>query len=246
MTQSLAKLTWVEIKLFTRDLSTVFFVFAFPPVVLVVLQGVFGTTPEEEWRGVRPTDYYLPGYLAIVIASIGLIGLPVHLAGYRERGILRRFRASSMSVWSVFGAQVIVSFAMAALGCALLVLISSLAYDTQLPDSLARVVLAFGISTLSFVAMGFFLGTVLPNARAAQAAGLLLFFPMWMLSGAGPPREVMTEAMRWLSDVMPLTYMVTALQDAWLGLGTSGTELLILSVLMVAAGALSIRFSRAA
>ena len=244
MMRTLGKLTWVEIKLFSREPITVIFSLAFPLVMLLVLAGVFGNEAESEFRDAIPVDYYVPGYLAVVIASIGLIGLPVHLAAYRERGILRRFSASSVSPWSLFAAQVAVSFAIAAVGSVLLVVAAVLIYDAQLPESPARLLPAFVISTLSFVALGFLLGTVVSNARAAQAVGLLFFFPMWLLSGAGPPREVMGGAMRAISDALPLTYVVTALQDAWLGLGSSAMELLVLTGVLVTAAALSVRFSR--
>jgi ABC-2 type transport system permease protein len=242
--RTLAKLTWVEVKLFSREPITVIFSLAFPLVMLIVLAGVFGNEVESEFRDAIPVDYYVPGYLSVVIASIGLIGLPVHLAAYRERGILRRFSASSVSPWSLFGAQVAVSFAIAVVGSGILIVAALLMYDAQLPEYPARLVLAFVVSTLSFIVLGFLLGTVLANARAAQAAGLLVFLPMWLLSGAGPPREVMPDAMRAISDVLPLTYVVTALQDAWLGLGSSATELLVLTGVLVAAAALSVRFSR--
>ena len=244
MIRSLAKLTWVEMKLFSREPITVIFSFAFPLVMLLVLAAVFGNEAESEFRDAIPVDYYVPGYLSVVIASIGLVGLPVHLAGYRERGILRRFSASSVSPWSLFAAQVAVSFAVAVVGSILLVVAAALIYDAQLPESPARLVLAFGVSTLSFVSLGFLLGTLVATARAAQAVGLLLFLPMWMLSGAGPPREVMGGGMRAISDALPLTYVVTALQDAWLGLGSSVTELLVLAGIVVVSGALSVRFSR--
>jgi hypothetical protein len=54
----------------------------------------------------------------------------------------------------------------------------------------------------------------------------------------------MGEGMRVISDVLPLTYVVTSLQDAWLGLGSSVTELLVLAGIVVVSGALSVRFSR--
>jgi ABC-2 type transport system permease protein len=149
-----------------------------------------------------------------------------------------------VSPWSLFGAQVAVSFVIAAVGSVLLVVAAVLMYDAQLPESPARLLLAFVVSTLSFVSLGFLLGTLVANARAAQAVGLLLFLPMWLLSGAGPPREVMGGAMRVISDALPLTYVVTALQDAWLGLGSSVVELLVLSGIVLAAWALSVRFSR--
>ena len=244
MMRTLAKLTWVEMKLFSREPITVIFSLAFPLVMLLVLAGVFGNEAESEFRDAIPVDYYVPGYLSVVIASVGLIGLPVHLATYRERGILRRLSASSVSPWRLFAAQVTVSFAIAVAGSALLVVAAALIYDAQLPESPARLVLAFGVSTLSFVSLGFLIGTLLASARAAQAVGLLLFLPMWMLSGAGPPREVMGEGMRVISDALPLTYVVTSLQDAWLGLGSSVAELLVLAGVVVGSGALSVRFSR--
>ena len=244
MMRTLAKLTWVEMKLFSREPITVIFSLAFPLVTLLVLAAVFGNEVDPEFRDAIPVDYYVPGYLAIVIASIGLIGLPVHLAAYRERGILRRFRASSVSPWSLFAAQVAVSFVIAAVGSVLLVVAAVVLYDAQLPESPARLLLAFVISTLSFVSLGFLIGTLLASARAAQAVGLLLFFPMWLLSGAGPPRGVMGGAMRAISDALPLTYVVTALQDAWLGLGSSVIELLVLTGIILVAGALSVRFAR--
>ena len=67
-----------------------------------VLAEVFGTAPSAEpasnglvpWRGASPLSYYVPGYVALAAAAVGLIMIPAHLASYRERGVLRRFRAA--------------------------------------------------------------------------------------------------------------------------------------------------------
>jgi ABC-type transport system involved in cytochrome c biogenesis permease component len=128
---TLAKLVWIEVKLFAREPVAVVFAFAFPLVVLLVLAGVFGSEPDSSFGGVAGIDYYVPGYLAVVIASIGLIGLPVHLASLRERGVLRRLRASSVSMTGVFGAQTVVHLAMAVLGGALLLVAAGLVYDVH-------------------------------------------------------------------------------------------------------------------
>jgi ABC-2 type transport system permease protein len=236
--RTLAKLTWIEVKLFAREPVAVVFAFAFPLVVLLVLAGVF-SEPDTALGGFTGIDYYVPGYLAVVIASVGLIGLPVHLAALRERGVLRRLRASSVSLASVFGAQTAVHVAMAVLGGAVLLVAAGLVYDVHAPASVAGVALGFGLGALSFVALGVLLGSLAPTARAAQAIGLVLFFPMWLLSGAGPPRGVMTEPMRQLSDLMPLTRVVTAIQEPWLGTGSNASELVVLSAVLAAALALS-------
>jgi ABC-2 type transport system permease protein len=236
--RTLAKLTWIEAKLFTREPIAVVFAFAFPLVVLLVLAGVF-RDPDTALEGFSGIDYYVPGYLAVVIASIGLIGLPVHLASLRERGVLRRLRTSSVPVASVLGAQAVVHVAMAVLGGLLLLVAAGLVYDVAAPSSPAGVGLGFAAGAVCFVTLGLLLGSLAPTARAAQGIGLVLFFPMWLLSGAGPPPAVMTETMRWLSDVLPLTRVVTAIQEPWLGTGTNGSELVLLSALALAALALA-------
>jgi ABC-2 type transport system permease protein len=236
--KTLAKLSWIEVKLFAREPIAVVFAFAFPLVVLLVLAGVF-SQPDMALGGFTGIDYYIPGYLAVVIASVGLIGLPVHLASLRERGVLRRLRASSVPVANLFGAQTAVHVAMAALGGAVLLVAASLMYDVHAPESVAGVALGFGVGTLGFIALGFLLGSLVPTARAAQAIGLVLFFPMWLLSGAGPPRGVMTQTMRQLSDLLPLTHVVSAIQEPWLGTGSNVAELVLLSALLAAAVALS-------
>ena len=243
----LFKLTWVEIKLFIREPITMVFTFALPLIFLFVMGGVFGNTPDPEgliFRGVGPIDYYIPAYIGLISASIGVVALPVHLTGYRERRVLRRFRASSISIWAVFGSQVVVSLAISILGALLLIAAALVAYDASLPESPGLVVVAFVLSVLSFAAVGVFLGAILPTTRAAQGLGLILFFVMMILSGAGPPREVMTEAMHWIADATPLRYVILTIQDPWLGFGWNVHASLVVGGFLVAATLLSARFFR--
>jgi len=243
--RSLAKLTWVEIKLFTREPLTIVFSLVFPLVVLFVLVQVFGNDPNPDlYRGFGATDFYVPAYIGLVISSIGLFGLPVVLAGYRERGVLRRFRASSVPVWSVLGAQVIVGFVIAVVSSLLLAGVAAIAYDLNAPDSPVGVMGAFLLGTLSFAALGVLLGALLPTARTAQGAGLVLFFVMMLISGAGPPRELLGTAMQRVGDALPLTHVITLLQDPWLGLGWNVNEMLIVTGILVASALLSLRFFR--
>ena len=88
---------------------------------------------------------------------------------------------------------------------------------------------------MCFAAIGALLGALLPAPRAAQGAGLMLFFVMLFVSGTGPPTEVMSGLMVAIGEWLPLQHAVVALQDAWLGFGWNWAELLILAVLALAA-----------
>jgi ABC-2 type transport system permease protein len=234
-------LSWIELKLFLREPVTVVFTLALPPLVLYVLAQVFGNTPDPKvYGGAGPLDYYVPAYIGLVVASLGLIGLPVHLAAYRERGVLRRFAAARVPVRALLASQLFVLFAGVAAGSVVLVTLARLSYHVHWPADWAGVLFEVMVGTLAFAAVGFLLGVALPTARVAQGVGVLLWFLMMMVAGAGPPPEVLSGALRGIATATPLKHLVVALQDPWLGRGVNWTETLVLAGLLVVAMALAV------
>jgi len=241
------KLTWEELKLFAREPLTVVFAIGFPLVMLFVLAEVFGTAPatpepgeQQAFRGVSPLSYYVPVYAALAAAAVGLIMVPAHLAAYRERGVLRRFRAASIPASTVFGAQVAVQYVLAAVGGLLIVVAAYLAYDFPAPEAYLGPLVAFAVTVSAFAAIGILLGAVMPSPRAAQGFGVMLFFVMMMVSGAGPPVDVMTPTMQDIGRALPLWHAAIAIQDPWLGAGWNWGEIGIVLAVTVVAGALAV------
>lgn len=241
------KLTWQELKLFFREPLTVVFAIGFPLVMLFVLAEVFGTAPATPdpgdpiaFRGVSPLSYYVPAYVALAAAAVGLIMVPSHLAAYRERGVLRRFRAASIPASTVFAAQIAVQYVLATVGGVLVVVAAYLAYDFPAPVSYVGPFVAFVVTATAFAAMGILLGAVMPSPRAAQGFGVMLFFVMMMLSGAGPPVDVMSPTMQHIGKAMPLWHGIVAIQDPWLGEPWNWGELGVVLAVAVAAGALAV------
>lgn len=248
MLSTIRKLAWVETKLFVRDPLTLVFTFAFPLIMLFVLAEVFGNSTADRdelvFRNVGAIDYYVPAYVALVAAAVGIVSIPVHLASYRELGIFRRFRASGMSVWTLLAAEILVTIALTAVGALLVVGSTAVVYSNKEPRSLLGVLAVFVLVTLLFATLGILLGAVLPNARAAQGAGAILFFVMLMLSGGGPPPEVMTGPMRVIADTLPLTHAVRILQDPWLGFAWEWTPFLAVIGFLGGSMLLALRFFR--
>jgi len=246
--RTLVRLSWVELKLFVREPMTVVFSLALPVIILFVLGGVFGnevSQPGDEivFRGVGPMTYYVPAYLALVVASVCVISIPTHLAGNRERGVLKRFHASSVGAWAVAGAELAVAFVLSLVSGVILLTVAALAYEFDWAASLPKVLGVLVLLTVGFAAFGILLGAVLPTARAAQAIGMLVWFVMLFLGGAGPPPEVLTDAMQTVSKFTPLWHAVRMMQDAWLGLD-AGLSWLIFAGFGVGSGILGLRFFR--
>jgi ABC-2 type transport system permease protein len=235
-------LSWIEVKLFLREPITVVFTLALPPLVLYVLAEVFGNTPDPEgtvFRGVGAINYYVPAYIGLVAASLGVIGLPVHLASYRERGVLRRFQAARVPVGALLVSQLAVLVAGMLAGSALLLALARMLYDIVWPANWLGVTAAAGLGIVVFAALGALLGVAMPTARAAQGIGILLWFLMQMLCGAGPPTEVLSPSLNRVGTALPLRHLIVALQDPWLGKGFNWTEMAILATIAVVAGGLA-------
>jgi ABC-2 type transport system permease protein len=242
--QALTMMTWVELKLKFRDPVGIFFTLIFPLLLLFLFGSIYGNEPSEFLNGRGNVDNSVPGYIAMIIGTAGMIGLPIALSVYREQGILRRFKASPATPALVLGSQVTVNLLVSLLGMAFLLIAGFFVYDLVLPEAPAGAVLAILISGLSFLSVGFVLASLAPTASAAQAAGMAIYFPMMFLSGAALPQQMLPETLVEFSQYLPLTHVVNLLQDLWHGGSWNLTALLVLLGMMLAATAVSVRTFR--
>jgi ABC-2 type transport system permease protein len=235
MLATMSRLLRAELRLMIRDPLVLTFVFVFPVVTMLIIGGSFGTKPDPAFDGVNPAHWYVASYFTVVIAATGLIMLPVHLASYRERGVLRRFAAAGFPKWSFALAQLAVGLTAIAVGSAILLAVAAPVYGVPALHHPWLVVIAVILGAVAFVSIGVLLGTVLPSARAAQAVGLILFFPSFLLGSGGPPPQVMGAALRGVARFLPLTLVTNAIRLPWLGLGTAIGSLAAVAALAVVA-----------
>ncbi len=214
---AILRLAAMELRLLARKPMVVVSLIGFPLVTVLVLAGVFGQAPDPEFAGVAPSDHYLAGYVGVVLASMGLITIPVHLATQRELGVLRRFRASGVSGAALVAREILLGVVLGTIAVAVVLAVGAAVYGLRMPEDPLGVLGWYLAGLVCFIAIGVALGTLLSTGRAATALGNFAFVPMFLLGGGGPPRAVMTPAMRTLSDALPLSHVIGGLRQAWLG-----------------------------
>lgn len=235
------RIVWTEIKLLGREPITLLMSLGFPALLLVLLAGSFGNEPDPEMGGIGGVDFYVPVYAAAAIAVMGLLGVPTHLAAYRERGVMRRFRAAGVPAWKLAGAQIVVTAVVAVVAAGLMIAIGFGGYELNAPSSTAGVVAGFLTGTLAFAALGVLLGTLLPTARAAQGVGLLLFFGLFFVAGGGPPPSLMPDALNTAVDFTPMGPLMDAVGDPWHGDGLNLRAMAFLAGTAAVASLLAVR-----
>jgi ABC-2 type transport system permease protein len=213
----LAKLTWLEFKLFLREPMAAFFTLVFPLMMLFLFGSIYGNAPTPFFGGFGSVDVSVPGYASMIIATTGLLSLSISMASYREQGILHRLHATPLRPLTILGAHLLVLFLMTTLGMILLIVSGKAAYGLRFAGNPLNVGLAYILCSTSIFALGFVLAAVLPTARSAQTVGMVLFYPMIFLSGATIPREIIPENIRAYARILPLTHVVNLLRGMWIG-----------------------------
>jgi ABC-2 type transport system permease protein len=215
--RGLWKLTWIELKLFLREPMGAFFTIFFPMIMLLCFGGVYGNKPNDYFGGFGMVDVSVPGYSAMVICMSGLFLLTLRIVSYREQGVLRRLRPTPLRPHVILTAQVLALFVMTALGMAALMVTGKLVFHMRVAGDPLAIAAALGLSTLSFLALGFVLAGIMPTTRTALSAVMVLFYPMIFLSGATIPREQLPASILRISQVFPLTHVVNLLRGMFTG-----------------------------
>jgi ABC-2 type transport system permease protein len=190
-------------------------------------------------------DASVPAYLILVVSVTGLMSFPLGLAEYRDRKILKRFRATPINPSAFLVAQGLVNVLLSLIGAALLIAVGYFFFDLHMPDSVPAVVGALLLGTLAMYAIGGVIAAVAPSERSATAIANLVYFPMIFLSGATIPLAIFPPAMETISNALPATYAVKLLQHAWLDTPTNVTlDLAVLIGVVLVGAAAAVRFFR--
>jgi len=167
----LVRMYLTELRLFARESHVWIFVFGFPVITVVVLGGVFGTeTNDSGFEFVNPSHFYATAYFGVVLAAIGLIMVPTHVASYRERGVLRRYDTSGFARWVFPAVQYLCGLTVAGLG--FITLTGTAVMTSGMPEMARPAATAAGSSTdpLSAVSSSTTLGAPVPNCSSSTSA----------------------------------------------------------------------------
>jgi ABC-2 type transport system permease protein len=239
------RLALVEGKLFLREKAALIGVFGLP-VALVIGFGLIPgfSDPQKGLSDQIGTEYIAALGVAIVLASLGLTGVPMVLGQYRERGVLRRLGVTPVRPLSLLLADLTVWAAAALVSVAVVIAVVRIAFHVPAPVKPGWFILAVALGIASLFATGLLAASVASTARGAAGIGWLLFFPNMFLAGIYFPTEEMSSTMRQIGNFTPLGSALHAVRDSWMGIDPRPEYLGIMAAWALVAGALAARFFR--
>jgi ABC-2 type transport system permease protein len=148
-------------------------------------------------------------FLAVVIAMVGML-LPAASAVYeKEYGHLEGLMATPVRVWEIMAAKVLAN-GLIMLGCAAVGAYVGVELFCQVPlaGSMGYFLLVTAIFLFTATGFGLLIATLAETLAEAVLLIIFILTPMWFLSGAWTPVEMMPAALQKLMYLSPLTYYI--------------------------------------
>ncbi|HET7627875.1 MAG TPA: ABC transporter permease [Bacillales bacterium] len=239
----IVKLSAMETKLFFREKMAVFWTFLFPLLMIWLFGAMFGDT---KIGGMSYSDAYVPSWIAVNLMTIAFFGIGTVLASYREKGILRRYQATTVRPWMVLTAQTVQGTIIFVISAIIIIVFAVLKFDLSEPKYLGSTLLAFGLSLIAFFPFGLLINSIGKSVRTANAISSLAMNLMIFLSGATFPLEMMPKFLQYVAHLLPLYYVIDLTRQTWnfTPLWQNSLDLAVLIGIAVVSITLSSRYFR--
>lgn len=241
--------TVYDLRAFIRNRQSQFFTLALPVLFLVIFAALFGGrghTVAVPGGRISTSVYYVPGIIALGVISACFGNLIASVTAQRERGILKRRRATPVPAAAIIAGRVLTAIVVAVVMAAVLLGIGWAAYGAHVPGrTAAALVITVVIGAASFCCMGYALTSLIRNEDAALPTTQALLLPLYFISGVFVTVTILP---RWLSDigeVFPVRHLASALLVAYnphtTGPGFAASDLLVVAAWGIAGFLIAVR-----
>lgn len=186
---------------------------AVPPAASAQLVGLHppGGVSPGTLANTNYIDFLAPGVLAYAVLNGGL-SAGLRLVGDRERGVLRRVRATPLPIWAFLTSNVVSQLVLVAIQIAVLLGVGHLLYGIGIGPSPGPLLALLLVGSLCFLAGGFLIAALSRREQSAIVMSNLVSLPQLFVAGVFYPLAGSPQWLQKLSEVMPLTYFSNGLR----------------------------------
>lgn len=220
----------VEGKLSLRCPDGIIFGIGMPIGVLLLIAVVAGS------QSAGGADYSFlqsafASLLTVGICATAFMGLPLTIADYRDKKILKHFFATPIRPLMILSVQVVIGMLTAFFSAALVSLLAVFGFGYRMEGNPFLFIGAFLLVMLSMYSIGMILASLCKTVKIANVVTTFVYFPMLFLSGATIPFELFPDAVQKVCNVLPLTHGIKLLKAV--SLNTWGQEIWISVALLI-------------
>lgn len=216
------KLYIIEQKLALRSADMLIFGVAMPVGIMILINMIAGQKQATE--GFTYLQSSFASLIAVGICAAAFMGIPLTIADYRDKKILKHFFTTPCSPVWILGSDILCAGVTALLSAISVALVSVVFLGYEMKGNAFAFMGSWLITLVSMFSIGLLMASLCKTIKSVNAVTTLVYFPMLFLSGATIPYELFPRGLQKVADVLPLTQgiklmkvvsMGAVLEDVW-------------------------------
>lgn len=215
------KLYSIEQKLGIRCADSIIFGVVMPVGVLILI-AIVASGKIIENSGYTFLQSAFASLIAVGICANAFMGIPLTIADYRDKKILKHFFATPCNPIWILGTNVLCSMVTSIVSAVAVTLVAVVAFDYRMSGNILLFIGAWFLTLISMFSIGLLIAGLGRSLKITNAITSVVYFPMLFLSGATIPFELFPKGLQKVASVLPLTQGIKLMKEVSLGVQTEG------------------------
>lgn len=224
------KLLRIEGKLTLRCPDSIFFGICMPMGIMLLIGMIAGNKPAFDGAEYTFLQSSFAALSSVGICAVSFMGVPLNIADYRDKKILKHFFVTPITPLMLLLIQVIMGVVIAITSLVLVAAVAIFGFHYQMKGSFILFIGAYLLVMIAMLSIGMMLASICKSIKVANVVCSIVYFPMLFLSGATIPYELFPKALQKVANILPLTQGIKLMKGFSLGIPV---ESLVPSILVL-------------
>lgn len=209
------KLYVIEQKLALRSGDMLLFGVAMPVGIMILITMIAGN--RMAGAGYTYLESSFASLIAVGICAAAFMGIPLTVADYRNKKILKHFFTTPCSPVWILGSDVLCGAVTASLSAVSVALVSIIFLGYRMRGNVLAFIGAWLLTLAAMFSIGLLMASLCRTVKSVNAVTTLVYFPMLFLSGATIPYELFPDGLQKVANVLPLTQGIKLMKAVSMG-----------------------------
>ena len=209
------KLYIIEQKLALRSADMLIFGVAMPVGIMILINMIAGQKQAAE--GFTYLESSFASLISVGICAATFMGIPLTVADYRDKKILKHFFTTPCSPVWILGSDMLCAGVTALLSAVSVALVSVVFLGYEMKGNVFVFMGSWLLTLVSMFSIGLLMASLCRTIKSVNAVTSLVYFPMLFLSGATIPYELFPNGLQKVANVLPLTQGINLMKAVSMG-----------------------------
>lgn len=222
----------IQFVLSIRSVDGVFFGILMPLGIV----GLIGLTSGNELTsgGYSLIQGSFGALITVGVCATAFMGLPLTIADYREKKILKQFFITPAKPSLLLWVNVIICALISTISAICVYLFLHFGWGFTIQGNVYLVIFSYLLTMTAMYGLGMLMASLCKTTKVANLVCTLVYFPMLLLSGASIPFEIFPTWIQTGAKILPLTIGIDLLKTTSMNLDATNVTMQVIYLAIIA------------